>query len=129
LKSRIENHTNENSVAVCILDSGMQNQHPLLSSFIPENNLFSYKPEDWGTHDSWPRGGHGTGMAGLALYGDLTTVMSATSNIQIFHQLESVKLINNRDPHDPELYGAVTIEAISTPIVSAPFRPRIYCMA
>src|SRR5690606_880704 len=95
----------------------------------PDNNLFSYKPEAWGTHDGWPRGGHGTGMAGLSLYGDLTTVMSATGNIQIFHQLESVKLINNRDPHDPELYGAVTLEAISTPIVSAPFRPRIYCMA
>lgn len=129
LQTRIENLTDENSVAVCILDSGVQNQHPLLSDFIPENNLFSYKPEDWGTHDGWPRGGHGTGMAGLALYGDLTTVMSSTSNIQIFHQLESVKLINNSDPHDPELYGAVTLEAINTPIVSAPFRQRIYCMA
>lgn len=129
LQDRIENHTNENSIAVCILDSGVQNQHPLLSDFIPENNLFSYKPEDWGTHDGWPRGGHGTGMAGLALYGNLTTAMTAASNIQIFHQLESVKLINNRDPHNPELYGAVTIEAANTPIVSAPFRPRIYCMA
>lgn len=129
LQARIENHTNENSIAVCILDSGIQNQHPLLSGFISENNLFSYKPEDWGTHDGWPNGGHGTGVAGLALYGDLTTVMSSTSNIQIFHQLESVKLINNRDPHDPELYGAVTLEAVSAPIVSAPFRPRIYCMA
>lgn len=129
LQSRIVNNTNENSVAICILDSGVQNQHPLLSDFIPDNNLFSYKPEAWGTHDGWPRGGHGTGMAGLSLYGDLTTVMSATGNIQIFHQLESVKLINNRDPHDPELYGAVTLEAVNTPIVSAPFRPRIYCMA
>lgn len=129
LQARIENHTNENSIAVCILDSGVQNQHPLLSDFIPENNLFSYKPEDWGTHDGWPRGGHGTGMAGLAIYGDLTAAMISTSNIQIFHQLESVKLINNHNPHDPELYGAVTLEAVNTPIVSAPFRPRIYCMA
>ncbi len=129
LQNRIENHSDKNSIAICILDSGVQNQHPLLTDFIPENNLFSYKPEDWGTHDGWPRGGHGTGMAGLALYGNLTNVMSAASNIQIFHQLESVKLINNRKPHDPELYGAVTIEAVNTPINSAPFRPRIYCMA
>ncbi|MBD3329417.1 S8 family serine peptidase [Candidatus Dojkabacteria bacterium] len=129
LQTRIENNADENSIAICILDSGVQNQHPLLSDFIPDNNLFSYKPEAWGTHDGWPRGGHGTGMAGLSLYGDLTTIMSATGNVQIFHQLESVKLINNRAPHDPELYGAVTLEAVSTPIVSAPFRPRIYCMA
>ena len=91
LQTRIENHTDENSVAVCILDSGVQNQHPLLSDFIPENNLFSYKLEDWGTHDGWPRGGHGTGIAGLALYGDLTTVMSSTSNIQIFSSIRICK--------------------------------------
>lgn len=68
-------------------------------------------------------------MAGLALYGDLTAAMSSTNNIQIYHQLESVKFINKPDPHDPEFYGAVTIEAANSPIVSAPFRPRIYCMA
>jgi hypothetical protein len=129
LKSRVENHTNEGSLAICILDSGVQNKHPLLSSFLSDNNLFSYKPESWGTHDGWKGGGHGTGMAGLALYGDLTAAMSATSNIRIFHQLESVKLINNNDPHDPELYGAVTMDAVSGPIISSPYRPRIYCMA
>ncbi len=131
LQSRIENNMHENSIAICILDSGVQNQHPLLSEFIPNKNLFSYKPDDWGTHDSNSgiQGGHGTGMAGLSLYGDLTTAISSTSSIQIFHQLESVKLFNNHDPHDPELYGAVTLIAANIPIVSAPFRPRIYCMA
>jgi len=129
LESRIENYSNEESVAICILDSGIQHQHPLLSVSVPEGNLFSYKPDDWGVHDGWPHGGHGTGMAGIALYGDLTEAMASTNNIQIFHQLESVKIINNNDPHDPELYGAVTIEAVSSPIVSFPFRSRIYCMA
>lgn len=129
LKSRIENATDEDSIAICILDSGVQSQHPLLVDFIPENNLHSYKPSDWGTHDSWPSGGHGTGVAGLALYGDLTPLMASTTNIQIFHQIESVKLINQREPHMPELYGAVTIDSASDPVISAPFRPRIYCMA
>ncbi|QJP33070.1 S8 family peptidase [Nonlabens sp. Ci31] len=131
LQSRIENKTNEDSLAICILDAGVQRQHPLLKDFIAENSLFSYKRDDWGTHDSGSGiiGGHGTGMAGLALYGDLTTAMASTNNIQIYHQLESVKFINKPDPHDPEFYGAVTIEAVNSPIVSAPFRPRIYCMA
>ncbi|QCX40604.1 S8 family peptidase [Aureibaculum algae] len=131
LKSRIENHTTKNSVAICILDAGVQKQHPLLRDFIPNSNLFSYKLDSWGTHDSGSgiEGGHGTGMAGLALYGDLTAAFSSTSNIQIYHQLESVKFINKPDPHNPLFYGAVTLEAVNTPIVSAPFRPRIYCMA
>jgi len=131
LQARIENHTNDNSLAICILDAGIQKQHPLLRDFIPDSNLFSLKPESWGTYDSGSgiQGGHGTGMAGLSLYGDLTDALSSRSNIQIYHQLESVKFINKPDPHDPEFYGAVTLEAVSTPIVSAPFRPRIYCMA
>ncbi len=129
LKSRIINHSDDESIVICLLDSGVQNQHPLLSSFIPERNLFSYKPTEWGTYDGVTRGGHGTGMAGLALYGDLTEAMTKSSNIEIFHQLESVKIINNTDPHAPELYGAVTIESANNPIVSAPDRKRIYCMA
>ncbi len=129
LRRRIDNQSTDESITICLLDSGVQNQHPLLSDFLPENNVFSYKPEDWGTHDGWPGGGHGTGMAGLALYGDFTTAMSENGNIQIFHQLESVKIINQSDPNNPELYGSVTIDAVSTPIVSAPSRQRIYCMA
>jgi hypothetical protein len=131
LKSRVQNQTNDDSLAICILDAGVQRQHPLLKDFLAENSLFSYKRDAWGTHDrgSGISGGHGTGMAGLALYGDLTKAMASTQNIQIFHQLESVKFINKPDPHEPEFYGSVTIDAVNSPIVSAPFRPRIYCMA
>lgn len=104
LKSRIQNFTNENSLAICILDSGVQRQHPLLVDFISENSVLSYKPDDWGTNDigSGVTGGHGTGMAGLALYGDITHSMSSLDIIQIYHQIESVKIINKPDPHDPE---------------------------
>lgn len=52
LQSRIENQTNEDSLAICILDAGVQRQHPLLKDFIAESSLFSYKRDDWGTHDS-----------------------------------------------------------------------------
>lgn len=131
LQTRIENHTNDDSLAICILDAGVQKEHPLLRDFISDSNLHSYKPDDWGTHDSGSgiQGGHGTGMAGLALYGDLTHAMDTRSNIQIYHQLESVKFINKPDAHDPVMYGAVTIDSASSPIVAAPFRSRIYCMA
>jgi len=131
LKSRIQNQSNNDSLAICILDSGVQRQHPLLVDFISEDSMLSYKPDDWGASDigSGITGGHGTGMAGLALYGDLTNSMSSIDNIQIYHQIESVKIINKPDPHEPELYGAVSLEAVNAPLISNPFRPRIYCMA
>lgn len=129
LQDRIDNHTNENSLAICLLDSGVQNRHPLLTSFFRENSLHSIKPADWGTADGWPNDGHGTGMAGISLYGNLSEVLSSPDRVSIFHQLESVKIINNHDPHDPELYAKVTEDAVSQPVVMAPQRPRVYCMA
>ena len=128
LKDRIEKKSNENSIAVCLLDSGVQNKHPLLKGFLTDENMHTYKPE-WGTYDGANNGGHGTCMAGLSLYGDLTEALTSTSNIQLYHQLESVKIINHQDPHDPDLYGAVTEESVSSPIASFPDRARVYCMA
>ena len=112
LKGRTENITDDNSISICLLDSGVQNKHPLLEDYLPDNSMYSYKYESWGTYDGHPNGGHGTGMAGLSLYGDLTEVFSSQNNIQIFHQLESVKIYNHKDPHEPELFGAITEESI-----------------
>ncbi len=129
LKDRTVNQTGEDSIVICLLDSGVQNQHPLLLDFLPNENMFSYKPESWGTYDGVRNGGHGTGMAGLALYGDMTAALATSDNVEIFHQLESVKIINSSDPNDPELYGAVTIESANSPVASFPERTRVYCMA
>jgi len=128
LINRTDNLTSEDAVAICILDTGVQNGHPLLANFLPDSNMYSWKA-DWGNIDNQPNGGHGTGMAGLALYGDLNPVLESSDRIQIFHQLESVKILNQRDPNDPLLYGNITEEACSTPIVDYPNRKRVYCLA
>lgn len=128
LQGRIEQVYDPESLAICIIDSGVNRQHPLISPFLPEENMFSFKPEEWGAFDSYPSGGHGTGVAGLCLYGDLTPLLASSENVQIYHQLESYKLFHHQQEHNPELYGVVTIEAANSPIISAPFRPRVYCM-
>ena len=69
--------------------------------------MHAYKPA-WGTDD---RPGHGTPIAGLALFGDLTVPMASGRAISIGHRLELVKVINPDDPHEKELYGAVTQES------------------
>ena len=50
-------------------------------------------------------GPHGTAMAGLALFGDLTPLLAGDRPVALSHRLQSVKLIHNPDPHRPDLYG------------------------
>ncbi len=117
-----------NSVLICLLDSGVNNQHPLITPFLPDDRLYSLKPDDWGPYDSCPNGGHGTGVAGLSIYGDLTDALASSERLSIIHGLESFKILETTNPNAPEFYGAITEEACSTPIVDRPDNPRVYCM-
>ncbi|MFD2825766.1 S8 family peptidase [Leeuwenhoekiella polynyae] len=127
LKNRTVNRTTDDSVVVCLLDTGVNRGHPLLQDFLPEKNMDSVKPE-WGNSDN-DRHGHGTPMAGTALYGDLTDLLQEFSNIEIFYRLESVKLIHPNNPHHPELYGAVTEEAVARATILNPKNKRVITMA
>lgn len=109
---------------LCLLDTGLNREHPLLGPATHDDDLHTYNP-NWGTADHL---GHGTPMAGLAVYGDLTEALSSGHAITLTHRLESVKLFNDRAPHPKELYGAVTQECVSRVEVK-PDRRRIYCMA
>lgn len=128
LLGRTDARLDDNSVLICLLDSGVNNAHPLISPFLPDDRLYSYKPEDWGSYDDWPNGGHGTGVAGLALYGDMVDALADPGQIRILHGLESFKIIHLGDPNEPELYGAVTEFAASRPFVDRPDNPRVFCL-
>ncbi|MGG7034455.1 MAG: S8 family peptidase [Flavobacterium sp.] len=126
LLNRTENNFDDNSVLICLLDTGINNRHPLLEQFVMTDNLFSYN-ESWGTHDSYPHGGHGTGVAGLALYGDLTDALSSSEKIQIYHGLESFKIFNNTE-EDEKFDGPKFENAVSIPLINKPNNSRIYCL-
>jgi hypothetical protein len=53
--------------AVCILDRGVNRGHPLLEPALADSDTQAWRPE-WTPADLH---GHGTEMAGLALFGDL----------------------------------------------------------
>jgi len=60
----------ENSPAVCLLDTGVNQAHPLIEPALHLSDMHAYDP-NWGTTaNRGQKGGHGTEMAGLALYGD-----------------------------------------------------------
>jgi hypothetical protein len=129
LVSRTDIRRNENEIAVCILDTGVTTANPLLTNLIPDRNLDSVEPT-WSKHDTYDQGGgHGTPMAGLALYGDLTEILGSQDRFQINHHIESIKLIERSQPHDPDLYGAVTQEALARAELINPTFKRLACMA
>lgn len=128
LTKRTESHFSKKSVLVCLLDSGVTNRHPLINPSLPDNRLYSWN-RDWGNYDSEPEGGHGTGMAGLALYGDLTEALSQKDNIKLYHGLESFKIYNPNSANDPETYGAIYEYACSRPIIDNPDNPRVFCLS
>ncbi|WP_296277142.1 S8 family serine peptidase, partial [Pseudomonas sp. UBA7530] len=54
----------ENAPHICILDTGVNHGHPLLAPALADPDLHTIEP-DWGVEDQH---GHGTNMAGLALW-------------------------------------------------------------
>lgn len=113
--------------AVCVLDTGVTRGHPLLEASLDAADCHSCDPA-WGTHDHL---GHGTEMAGLALYGDLTPVLAGTQHVALRHRLESVKILppDGHPVNPPDLYGAVTAEAASRAEIQAPERRRTFSMS
>lgn len=111
--------------AISILDTGVNNQHPLLKLALDNEDMHTYDP-NWNVAD---HNGHGTLMAGLGLYGDLTELLTENGQIQLKHQLESVKILPPHGDNPPQLYGAITAEAIARAETNAPQRQRVICMA
>lgn len=117
---------NQNSVVVCVLDTGINNGHVLLRPFLSDVDLHAVEPA-WGTHD---HDGHGTLMAGNVLYGDINDVLQGNEEVRIGHILESAKILPP-PPHQnsPELWGYMAAQGISRAEIQAPDRKRIVCMA
>ena len=96
----------DNPVRVGILDSGVNREHELLSGSLPNERCHN-ETEALSNRDKL---GHGTGMAGLSLYGDLTEAISQTRPLNVFADLSSVKIVPGRDEpeNDPQLHGIRT---------------------
>jgi hypothetical protein len=118
----------EGAPVVCVLDTGVAAKHPLIAPGL--RGAWAYDA-GWGAHDHVPDGGHGTGIVGLALYGDLEPHMNGTEPVKLVHGTESMKLL---PPHgfpatEPPSYGTVTQGCVALVEVERPGVLRSYCLA
>lgn len=119
-------HVEANTPALCLLDTGVNRGHPLLQPVLAPDDLHTVD-DAWGRTD---HKGHGTLMAGLAAWGDLTTPLAGTGPVTPSYGLESVVLLPPQgQPRTKErLWGAFTLRAVSKPELQAPERERVFCM-
>ena len=112
---------------VCLLDSGVNRGHPLLAPLIASADLHTVNPA-WGTDDTE---NHGSGLAGLAAFGDLADTLLSNDPVLVTHRLESVKLFQDGGggPADARHHGYLFSEAVNRPEIAAPFRPRVFTSA
>lgn len=113
-----------NAPVVCLIDTGVERSHPLLSPALRPEDCHAVDPA-WGAGDA---DGHGTQMAGVALFNDLGQALASPASIALTHALESVKLFHGQHAIEPDAYGATTAEAVSRPEITAPYRRRAFSM-
>lgn len=108
---------------VTLLDTGVSRAHPLIAPVLPAADRHAAEPA-WGLDDVR---GHGTQLAGLALFGDLTSALQSAMPVVVSHRLESVKLLPDAGANPYHLLGAVTRQAIDA--VEQTVRRRTFTMA
>ncbi len=117
--------------AVCVLDTGVTRNHPLIQDLLSPGDLMTVNP-NWGPQDDGGgpgQMGHGTEMAGLAAYGDLTGVLMSVAPVNMRHRLESVKILPPRGSNPQQLYGAITAQSVALPEINTPNRLRVFSLS
>lgn len=117
--------SSRSNTSVCLLDTGVNNGHDLLSPILSDENMHTFDP----TKGVYDIADHGTRMAGIASYFTLEDKMESANPVVINHFLESVKLFDNSDDNQRELYGYVTENAINLVEIQNPETNRSICMA
>lgn len=123
LLSRTDFHPS--NATVCLLDTGITSGHRLIAPAVAESRIQAVD-SSWRIDD---QDGHGTQMAGVALYCDLKKRLLNTGHEEIVHTLESVKILHPTEGHEPALYGAITEQAVALAEIENPTADRSICMA
>lgn len=114
----------DSAPAICHLDTGVSRTHALLVDSLAATDVHSIF-----AGPGMDVRGHGTSMAGLALFGPLDVLFEENGLVHLRHRLESVRIFPNgqESATDPQDYGTATIQAVTAPEATVQ-RPRVFCM-
>jgi len=113
------------NTSVCLLDTGVNNRHPVLMKLVQDIDKHTIDITK-GVDD---RAGHGTRMAGIAALFTLEDKLAEMDTIEVYHFLESVKMMDKSNDNSEELYGDLTAQAINLAEIEKPETKRVICMA
>lgn len=128
LLTRLRSSPDDDGVPrICLLDSGVNRGHPLLQKLIDSVDLHTVNTT-WGTNDTE---NHGTGLAGIAAYGDLHAALASTGPIIVDHRIESVKLTPHQGANagDDKHHARLFIDAVTLPEARFGQRRRVFSSA
>lgn len=124
LISKVSHQGTNQGTYVTLLDTGVSRAHPLIAPALDQADRHA-ADFAWSVDDSI---GHGTQMAGLTLYGDLSIALQATTSLTIAHRLESAKIIPDTGVNFHHLLGTVTRNGVLAAEVNGE-RRRVFTLA
>jgi hypothetical protein len=112
------------AAAICVLDTGINRGHPLLSPFLPEAANQSVNAA-WGSADDQ---NHGTPIAGICLFGDLVNVIGRAGPVRVPCWLEGVKIVPPEGNDDEKFAAELTQRGVALAEIRDAKRPRTWCL-
>jgi len=116
----------EADLYLCIIDSGVNFEHPILGGIINPQDCLTVVDE-WGIQD---RKNHGTLMAGTAVFGDLNDYLVKQDAIrECGYRLCSVKLLSPNYGNDKKFWPLYSQQAVSLMEIHKPEKRLIFVSA
>jgi len=99
----------ENAPRICVIDSGIQENHRLLATSLLPGRSLNFDPTDITTADLVANGGHGTKVAGAILFGDQIPT-AGVHNLHCF--ILNARILDRNCRLSSSLYPAKLMEEI-----------------